>query len=446
MKKISMVLLAILLGLTALWLLEDNIFASQWQFMPTRGALINYTGIVAVGVMSICMILAIRPVWFESHLGGLDKMYRLHKWLGIAALVYSLLHWLLKESPSILVGLNLITLPPRKQGGAPTGESNLGVIETWFKSMHEPATGLGSWAFYIAVVLMVLALIKYFPYKYFFKTHYFLIFTYFVLVFHSVVLMRFEYWSSIVGVVTGLLMFLGSIAAVGILFKQRGKDRRAVGVIEELDYHPDSQVLKVAIQLKDQWAGHQAGQFAFVQFENDEPHPFTITSGWRDDGKMFFLIKQLGDYTNVLAHRLKVNQWVHIEGPYGRFNFEHSKPRQIWIAGGIGITPFIARMHHLASKPDGKHIDLFMCVSELDEKGLQKVRQDAREAKVNFHLIHSPTDGRLDAEKLIELVPDWQEASIWFCGGAAFADSLRDGLAKKGLGRADFHQEFFEMR
>jgi len=31
------------------------------------------------------MILATRPKWLERPLGGLDKMYQLHKWTGIFA-------------------------------------------------------------------------------------------------------------------------------------------------------------------------------------------------------------------------------------------------------------------------------------------------------------------------------------------------------------------------
>ncbi len=33
-------------------------------------------------------------MWLERHLDGLDKMYRLHKWLGIGALVVGTVHWL----------------------------------------------------------------------------------------------------------------------------------------------------------------------------------------------------------------------------------------------------------------------------------------------------------------------------------------------------------------
>lgn len=445
MKKIAFFFYSLLVVLSAAWLWADNIFATDFKFLPTRAALINYTGIIAISAMSVGMILAIRPVKMEPFFGGLDKMYRLHKWLGIGALTYSVLHWALKESPGWLSGLGLISLPPRGPRGG-SGQVPAG-IEGVLGSMRGIAESTGEWAFYAGVVLMALALIKRFPYRHFFKTHHILIFVYLVLVFHSVVLMKFAYWSSLVGILTAMLLLAGTAAALGILFKQRGKDRRAVGAIEALEYHEDSSTLRVDIKLKDRWLGHQAGQFAFVHFTPDEsPHPFTMSSAWHGDGKMFFLIKELGDYTNTLASKLKVGDLVKLEGPYGRFNFESEKPRQIWIAGGIGITPFIARMLHLAKKHDGKPIDLIFCVSELDEKGLQYLERDAKNTNVRLHVLYDKRDGLLNTERLCQMIPNWQEASVWFCGPKAFGHSMREGLVAKGLSDGDFHQEMFEMR
>ena len=51
----------------------------------------------------------------EGLFGGLDKMYRLHKWLGIIALSGSILHWTSKQFPKWLVKLGLFDgkKPPR---------------------------------------------------------------------------------------------------------------------------------------------------------------------------------------------------------------------------------------------------------------------------------------------------------------------------------------------
>ena len=49
--------------------------------------MVQLNGILTVGYMSVAMILELRRRWPESCPGGLDKLYRLHKWLGITAVV-----------------------------------------------------------------------------------------------------------------------------------------------------------------------------------------------------------------------------------------------------------------------------------------------------------------------------------------------------------------------
>ncbi len=53
----------------------------------------QYSGVLGIGAMSVAMMLVLRPQWLEPPLDGLDKMYRLHKWLGITALVVGIVHW-----------------------------------------------------------------------------------------------------------------------------------------------------------------------------------------------------------------------------------------------------------------------------------------------------------------------------------------------------------------
>ena len=93
MKRIQFALVAILLVLTALWLAADTLRPEAFSYFSFRTVFVQYSGVLAIGLMSIAMLLALRPKWLEPHLDGLDKMYRLHKWLGITALVWAVLHW-----------------------------------------------------------------------------------------------------------------------------------------------------------------------------------------------------------------------------------------------------------------------------------------------------------------------------------------------------------------
>jgi len=442
-KNIKLSFWAFLFGLTVLWLVADTIISEPYQFSALRASLIYYTGIIGIGVMSVAMILAVRPVFFEPYLGGLDKMYRLHKWLGITGLVFAIAHWLWMQAPKWLVSLGWIERPAR-HGTSP--EQTSAVLQ-FLQSQRGLAEGIGEWAFYAAVLLIVLALVKRFPYRYFFKTHRLLTLVYLGLVFHSVVLLKFSYWDSIIGFVMTVLMIAGSLAALGILFKQVGNNRRSVGLVDEVTYRRDIGVLEVAIQIKGRWYGHRAGQFAFVTFDEHEgPHPFTITSAWKGDGHMTFIIKGLGDYTKRLPATLKAGDPVKVEGPYGQFNFTSNKPRQIWVGGGIGITPFIARMKRLASKSDGKIIDLFYTTASPDENIISELRLNAHAAKVQLHILVDAKDGLLDTERICQLVPKWRSSDIWFCGPARFGHVLQRDFRARGIPSDDFHQELFDLR
>ena len=93
MKNIKIVFWGLFALLTLLWLLVDTPFPQPFGYFPLRAVVVQYSGILGISCMSVAMILALRPRWLEARLNGLDKMYRLHKWLGIGGLTFSILHW-----------------------------------------------------------------------------------------------------------------------------------------------------------------------------------------------------------------------------------------------------------------------------------------------------------------------------------------------------------------
>ncbi len=442
MKRIKLAFWGFCIALTALWLAADPILTTSWKFSAGRLSFINYTGILAMGVMALAMILAVRPVVLETRLGGLDKTYRLHRWLGIAGAVLAIAHWIWIGLPQWLATLGLMQRLPRAASGAPAATDF-----TLLRSLSGPARGVGSWGLYSVVVLVVLALIYRFPYRWFFRTHRLLAIAYLLLVFHSVVLMKFIYWTTPLAWAFTALLAGGCIAAVYILFRKVGQTRRAVGVIDSVTHHADVRTVAVAVRIKDRWSGHQAGQFAFVNFDDGEgPHPFTISSTWKDDGLLLFLIKELGDYTRELSATLKVGDLVTLEGPYGRFTFDGRKPRQIWISAGIGITPFISRMRELAEHPDRRVIDLFHATGARDIEPIDRLRQLAHAAKVKMHVWVLAEDGRLTGERVRQEVPDWTSADVWFCGPVPLGVEMGKDFRAAGLASTDFHQELFHLR
>lgn len=451
MQNIRRTLIGLFALLTILWLTAEPSVFQPANFFSLRATMMQYSGIIAMGAMSVAMILALRPRWPERWFGGLDKMYRLHKWLGITALIVSVIHWLWSQGAKWAVGYGWIARPER--GERPAIENP---IEVFFLTQRGTAEGLGEWAFYAAIILIALALIKYFPYHYFYKTHRLLAVAYLVLAYHSVVLTSFEYWTSPIGIVLAVLLAYGIWAAVIVLVRRVGVTRQVRGTIASTHYYPGVKVLETEIEVPHGWPGHKPGQFAFATSDLSEgAHPYTIASGWSDKHpRITFITKELGDHTSRLREKLRAGQYMKIEGPYGCFTFDDGNPHQIWVGGGIGITPFVAHMKHIAlqsgiGKPgsNAKTADLFHTTMDVDEEALRKLAADASEAKVRLHVLIDERDGRLTGDRIRAEVPNWREASIWFCGPSGFGEALRKDFEAQGFDVSrHFHQELFSMR
>ncbi|GGO80424.1 ferric reductase [Marinobacterium nitratireducens] len=445
MKPIKIAFAATLLLVTALWLLADGPLPEQLNYFSFRHLYVQFTGILAIALMSVAMLLALRLPRLEQALKGLDKVYRLHKWLGIAALGLAVVHWWLAQGTKWMVGWGWLSRPQR--GGGHQGPELSGV-EQWIRGQRGLAESLGEWAFYATAILITLALVKAFPYRWFRKTHTWLAPAYLVLVYHSLILTETDYWSQPVGWLLAALLLGGTLAGLLVLSGRVGRRRQVAGAMRSVKWYPGVRVVEGCIDLEPGWPGHRPGQFAFVTSKSSEgAHPYTIASAWNDeDPSLTFIVKSLGDWTGQLNDWLKPGLPVTVEGPYGSFDFEDDRPHQIWIGAGIGITPFIAMLKHLKRHPDGRPIDLFHSTADVDQSALDKLTADISAAGVRLHLTITPEDGYLTAEQIRAAVPEWRQASLWFCGPAEFGAALRKDFINAGMPAEHFHQELFEMR
>lgn len=429
-------------GLALLW--AGSLGAIGNGFFGVRGAAVDFTGVMALGAMSVAMILAMRPAFLEPLLDGLDKEYRLHKWLGITGLVFGVLHWLWAQGPKWAVGWGLLARPERHRGPQLDGLFGL------FQSLRGTAEGIGEWAFYGISALIVLALIKAVPYRWFQRIHRVLPVAYLALVVHGIILLPPAWWTAPIGPVMGLLMAAGTVAAALSLTGHIGRKDSVGGSVAAVETTGDVTTVTVALD-QGRWPGHEAGQFAFLTLDRAEgPHPFTIASAWRDDDRLTFLIKGLGDYTRRLPETVRVGDAATVQGPYGRFVFD-GEGRQIWIAGGIGITPFLARLEALAAHPDRRPVDLvpvdLVYAAAAPEPSLvERLRGLAEAAGVRLHVLDDRVDGVLSGRRLRDMVPEWRDAEVWFCGPRGFSRALAGDLCAHGLPPRRFHHELFEMR
>jgi predicted ferric reductase len=114
----------------------------------------------------------------------------------------------------------------------------------------------------------------------------------------------------------------------------------------------DVEILKpgvVRVTLKPEASCHfpyNPGQFAYFRFQGSLPgreeHPFTISSS-PDDSDLAVTVKNVGDWTGRLAGAKKDDK-VFVDGPYGLFTPQQNERHKVFIAGGIGITPFLSML------------------------------------------------------------------------------------------------------
>ncbi|MDN3988353.1 ferredoxin reductase family protein [Zwartia vadi] len=445
MKKIKWIFVVLMLLCTLLYWLSLSDVERTLEPWALRKSVLYYTGIMSFFAMTLGMILAMRLRMIENWLGGLDKHYRLHKWLGITAALFALAHWLSKKY-KWLVELGVYEQSAFK---TPAGTRDFFQHTNFFKPLENLAEDLGEWALYALIALAVLALWKKFPYRYFFKTHRILAVIYLILAFHTLILFGKMDWQTPIGVLVGALLVLGPPAACASLLQRIGVTHRASGRISEITLHADGKVTQVEVTLTTPWEGHKEGQFAFVTFHQKEGHhPFTLSSSWKNDARLSFHIKQLGDYTRTLSRTLKVGDPVTVEGPYGKFDFSDYPGPQVWIAGGIGITPFLSRLEKLAHEPDQhkERITLFYSARDSDQALIDYVAELANKANVNLHLSVSGRHPPVTAQTIRGVIPDLQDRTVWFCGASGFGESIKKGLKELGVPDHRFHQELFEMR
>jgi predicted ferric reductase len=411
--------------------------ATAWT---VRQEALTLTGLWSFSLMSLAMVLATRPAWLERPFGGMDRIYRVHKWAGILAIGFAALHWLVEMSDDVIktfVGRE--GRLPKDHGGG------------FLEAMRDVAEELGEFAIYALLAMLVLTLWKRFPFKIWRYLHKVMPVLYLTLAFHAAFLAPVDYWGQPVGALLALLIAAGSVASAQALAGWIGHRRRVDGVIESVR-EPGAGLTEVTCRLNEAWRGHSAGQFAFVTFDRFEgAHPFTLASADRGDRRVSFQIKALGDYTQGLAQRLRPGQPVRIEGPYGCFNLPTGSRRrdQVWIAGGIGVTPFLAWLEALQAAPDNApDVDFYFSVRQRDADPFV-ARLEALCAtlpSVRLHVMSSERNERLTAATLRERARPGKRPEIWFCGPQGLADKLRDGLRGLGMSGVRFHQEAFEMR
>jgi predicted ferric reductase len=161
-----------------------------------------------------------------------------------------------------------------------------------------------------------------------------------------------------------------------------------------------------------------------------------------------FFIRDLGDWTHNLMQSVQLGDRVTVEGPYGSLHPLPDDPaiKTVWIAGGVGITPFLAALKSLTSLRVEKPT-LFYCIRSRDDgPGLSALQQAANDGLINLHLHVSSEGTRLKPEDIIRSVgkEGLVGAHAVMCGPSPLIRAIRPLLQSNGVSQV--HVEAFDIR
>ncbi len=408
-----------------------------WGFMEPLGlrflnlstittSLGQVLGLVGMTLFSINLILAGRLKFLDKYFKGLDKIYINHHKFGAIAFSMLLFHPLFLVVKYVTVSLRDASL-----FFVPFIDTNI----TW-----------GIIALLLMIILLAITFYTNFKYQNWKFTHKFM-----TLVFVFAILHTF-YISSDISRNNFLRYYIFTLALIGLVVSVRKAFLDKV-LIKKFKYKVknvnklNQNIVEIEMEPLNERMMYSPGQFAFFSLlskrVSTESHPFSISSSGKENN-LKITAKNLGDYTSELKD-LKSGDSVLIDGPYGSFSYKKVKNKnQIWIAGGIGITPFLGMTKTLES--DYK-VDLYYSVRENKDAVRVGDFQEVTRRNPNFRYKLWITNDKvyINAELISNLSGNLNDKEIFLCGPTAFMKSLENQFVSLGVDIKKIHYENFSL-
>ena len=383
-------------------------------------------GSINIVLMSFALFLSTRPKWAEPYFGGLDKMYITHRQVATAAFLLIFIHvltvpisltgWKLGNYLAVIaftgiVSIVLVTLAPRIPF---LNKLTGGTYEGW-KNLKK----------YIGI-FFILAFI------------------------HSLTIGNpLDAFIAINWV--QLFFIFGTVSYLytevfGRFFK------KYLPYTVDTVKHPNASTTEVTLRAKREPIKKQrAGQFLFVRFPGDrtlnESHPFTISSAPHED-VLRVTAKASGDFTRYLFNHLQPTMDAVIEGAYGMFDYKTGGPKQIWVAGGIGLTPFLSFIRDM----DGNlahDVDFYYTVRHPEEAlFLNEIKAAAeKNPRLKTYIRFSATEGSLTVEDIVrDTNGNLSDYHVYLCGPLPMIQAFEKQFLSLGVPRSNIHYEEFNLR
>lgn len=391
----------------------------------------TFFGVVGYVFLSASLFLASRWRKLEDLMGGLDQIYHMHHQLGMWGCLFTFIH------PLVLA----IRWMPHHF------EKFLLYI---FPIHNRLSINLGSISLLLMLILVVVTFFKWIPYDKWKAAHKLMSIVFILATLHVLLLER-RFSSSLISY--ALLFIPMGIGFFGIVYKQI--------ISEFIIKHPLFEVVKTQIindNLIEIFIRSKAspllfipGQYVFCSFESDklakEPHPFTLC-GSPGDSMLSILVKVRGDFTRSVYQYVKSGNLIRVEGPYGRFDYIKAGSSQIWIAGGIGIVPFLAWARLFSQNHQRfNKIDLFYCIHRKEDAVFveELYSISLRFPFFHFFLFCSEENEHLSVEKVQQLAGELTEKKILMCGPKKLTQDFTKKFLAQGVERQNIFFEDFEF-
>ncbi|MGX9355006.1 ferredoxin reductase family protein [Roseobacteraceae bacterium S113] len=375
-------------------------------------------------LMTCSVILATRLDVFEEMFGGLDRMYQVHRVAGTFTAVFALVHF--------------FSIPKELPAGVDQ------VLNSTF-----PSAQLGMASMVLLVIGLFVALNRKISYSRWRNPHKVMALVYILVIGHFMNApgIFFERFSAS-GILLIIAALVGTLALVytAVGMNKRTATRFTIEAVNSLERATEVVLKPVGEMLK-----FTPGQFAFVEVQGkdwSEPHPFTIASAPNED-RLRFTMKVLGDWTRKVREELQPGGEVIVRGPYGRFDASKAdSKKQVWIAGGIGLTPFLSKLRAMEADDDREIHFAYAARNKEEALFLEELKAiEAERDNLTLYYFFSE-DGdfaRVDAAK--ERLPDaLTDYEYFICGPKPMVDGLMKDLKAEGVKRKAIHVEAFEFR
>ncbi|OOM82409.1 2-halobenzoate 1,2-dioxygenase electron transfer component [Clostridium puniceum] len=402
-----------------LWLLIKPIreisVMSEYSQLIAAFALISF---------SFINFISTRHKILDNLFGGLDKSYVYHKYLSISALILVIIH-----NITIEIGQGI----ERAQG---------------IPIPKDPYAMYGAFSMYLFIIIMLIALLaKKLNYERWKMIHKFMIIPYAFGIYHYYgsatyavfSIEPFSLWLNIINCI-GILSITYSIFFYErVSFKYKFK-------VKKLEIVANETLEITGVSLANNME-FKPGQFAFIKIMSKDnkllSHPFTISQAPKK-GEIQFTIKALGDDTKILLNTIKVNDEFVVSGPHGKFDYKTGLKNQIWIAGGIGVTPF--RSFSQANVSKDFSVDFFYGYNNEEEGAYTEELESLTNDNLRLHLFNAKEKGFLSVTEISKYVNTKENFDVYFCGPKSMRDALIRQFKNSNINIGNFHYEHFQFK